>query len=240
MPPMPRLLLVDDDEEILDLLTRFFQQHDYGVETAMDGAAMFALLRQQQFDLVVLDLMLPREDGLRLCQRLRATSQIPVIMLTAMGDDTDRIVGLEMGADDYLVKPFNARELLARVKSVLRRSNPPQRMEEPTETRPVLMFAGWRLDLARRELRTPENMMIPLSGVEFDLLLAFTENPQRVLSRDQLLDLAHGRTHEAFDRSIDVQVSRLRRKLASTPETPTPIQTVRNGGYIFTAKVQRL
>jgi two-component system OmpR family response regulator len=237
---MPRLLLVDDDEEILDLLTRFFRQHDYGVEIAIDGARMFALLKQQQFDLVVLDLMLPHEDGLRLCQRLRATSQIPVIMLTAMGDDTDRIVGLEMGADDYLVKPFNARELLARVKSVLRRSNPPQRTQEPAETRPVVMFAGWRLDLAKRELRTPESMMIPLSGVEFDLLLAFTENPQRVLSRDQLLDLAHGRTHEAFDRSIDVQVSRLRRKLASTPETPTLIQTVRNGGYIFTPKVQRL
>ncbi len=236
---MPSLLFVDDDEEILDLLTRFFRQHDYDVATAKDAACMFALLKQQPFDLIVLDIMLPREDGLSICRRLRAASQIPVIMLTAMGDDTDRIVGLEMGADDYLVKPFNARELLARVKSVLRRSGLPQWAQENVETRPTIAFAGWRLDLTKRELRSPDNMMVPLSGVEFELLLAFAEHPQRVLSRDQLLDFARGPDHEAFDRSIDVQVSRLRRKLDANPETPSLIQTVRNGGYLFNAKVQR-
>ncbi len=233
---MPRLLFVDDDEEILDLLTRFFGRHGYGAVTAKDGAGMFAALKRQAFDLIVLDIMLPDEDGLSLCRRLRTTSQVPVIMLTAMGDHADRIVGLEMGADDYLGKPFNARELLARVKSVLRRSAMPG--EDRTDTRPKITFAGWRLDLARRELRSPDNMMVTLSGAEFDLLLAFAENPQRVMSRDQLLDLAHGREHETFDRSIDVQISRLRRKLDSNPETPSLIQTVRNGGYMFTPKVQ--
>jgi len=239
MSAMPSLLFVDDDEEILDLLTRFFSRHDYCVATARDSAEMLALMEAQTFDLVVLDLMLPREDGLSICRRLRATSSIPVIMLTAMGDDTDRIVGLELGADDYLVKPFNARELLARVKSVLRRSVMPHQPEARTDTRPAMSFAGWRLDLTRRELRTPDNMMVPLSGVEFDLLLAFAEHPQRVLSREQLMDLAHGRNHDVFDRSIDVQVSRLRRKLEATAEAPALIQTVRNGGYMFTPKVQR-
>lgn len=236
---MPKLMFVDDDDEILELLTKFFGQHDYAVVTASTGVEMFAVLREQAVDLIVLDLMLPREDGLSLCRRLRATSQIPVIMLTAMGDDTDRIVGLEMGADDYLGKPFNARELLARVKSVLRRSGGSQLAEEPVEVRPTILFSGWQLDLTKRELRSPDNMMITLSGAEFELLLAFAQHPQRVLSRDQLLDLAHGRDHEAFDRSIDVQVSRLRRKLDPNPEAPSLIQTVRNGGYIFTPKVQR-
>ncbi len=235
---MTRLLVVDDDEEILDLLTRFFTQHDYAVVTAMDGNRMFDCLQQRNIDLVILDVMLPREDGLSLCRRLRMTSQIPVIMLTAMGDETDRVVGLEMGADDYLGKPFSARELLARVKSVLRRSGKTETPEVRPEPRPTIVFAGWRLDLTRRELRTPENMLVPLSAGEFDLLLAFTEHPQKVLSRDQLLDLAHGRNHEAFDRSIDVQVSRLRRKLDMNPEAPSLIQTVRNGGYVFTTKVQ--
>ncbi len=237
---MPRLLFVDDDEEILALLTRFFAQHGHTVATAKDGASMFSLLQTQTFDLIVLDVMLPREDGLSICRRLRASSQIPVIMLTAMGDDTDRIVGLEIGADDYLSKPFNARELLARVKSVLRRSSTIRAPEERSATRPILAFDGWRLDLSRRELRAPDAMMVPLSAVEFDLLLAFAEHPQRVLSRDQLLDLAHGRNHDVFDRSIDVQVSRLRRKLDRAPENPSFIQTVRNGGYLFTPKVQRL
>ncbi len=236
---MPRLLFVDDDEEILDLLTRFFGQFGYAVATAHDGKAMFAALEQQAFDLIVLDLMLPREDGLSLCRRLRMTSAIPVIMLTAMGDETDRVVGLEMGADDYLSKPFSARELLARVKSVLRRSDGPRWAEEREDHRPTIGFAGWLLDLARRELRSPTGMLAPLSGAEFDLLLAFAEHPQRVLSRDQLLDMAHGRNHEAFDRSIDVQVSRLRRKLDIDPEAASLIQTVRNGGYMFTPKVQR-
>jgi len=236
---MPRLLFVDDDEDILALMTRFFGQHHYDVATAKDGVGMFAELERQPCDLVVLDVMLQNEDGLSLCRRLRASSHIPVIMLTAMGDQTDRVVGLEMGADDYLSKPFDARELLARVKAVLRRSTLPRVANEPGDTRPSIIFAGWRLDLARRELRSPNNMMVPLSGVEFDLLLAFAEHPQRVLSRDQLLDLARGRGHDAFDRSIDVQISRLRRKIDADPEAPSLIQTIRNGGYMFTPKVLR-
>ncbi len=220
-------------------MTRFFGQHHYAVATAKDGAGMFVELKKQVCDLVVLDVMLPHEDGLSLCRRLRASSLIPVIMLTAMGDQIDRIVGLEMGADDYLSKPFDARELLARVKAVLRRSTLPRVASESAEMRPAIVFAGWRLNLARRELRTQDNMMVALSGVEFDLLLAFTEHPQRVLTRDQLLDLARGRGHDAFDRSIDVQVSRLRRKIDTDPDAPSLIQTIRNGGYMFASKVLR-
>lgn len=236
---MPRLLLVDDDEDVLELLTRFFRQHDYAVATASDGTAMFKHLERDTFDLVVLDVMLPREDGFSLCRRLRASSRVPVIMLTAMGDHTDRVVGLEIGADDYLGKPFNARELLARVKAVLRRAAEPYRVEAAAETRPSIHFADWRLDIAKRELRSADNMLVPLSAGEFDLLLAFAEHPQRVLTRDQLLDLVRGPAHDAFDRSIDVQVSRLRRKLDTDPQGASLIRTVRNGGYIFTPTVQR-
>jgi two-component system OmpR family response regulator len=238
MTPMPRLLFVDDDEDILDLMTRFFSQRHFTVATAKDGAAMFVLLQQQSFDLVVLDVMLPHEDGLSLCRRLRAASQIPLIMLNAVCEFTDRIIGLEMGADDYLGKPFHERELLARIKAVLRRSCQP-RLPDAYEVRPAITFAGWRLDLSRRELRSSENMMVPLSGGEFDLLLAFVEHPQRVLTRDQLLNLARGQGCDSFDRSIDVQVSRLRRKIDADPEAPSLILTVRNGGYLFAPAVQR-
>jgi two-component system OmpR family response regulator len=183
--------------------------------------------------------MLQGEDGFSLCRRLRAVSKVPVIMLTAMADHTDRIVGLEIGADDYLVKPFDARELLARVKAVLRRTTEAPAAPISTETRPILTFAGWRLDVARRELRSADNMLMILSGGEFDLLLAFAEHPQRVLTRDRLLDLARGISHAAYDRSIDVQVSRLRRKLELDAKSPSVIRTVRNGGYIFTPTVLR-
>ena len=233
----PQLLIVDDDEDIRELLTAFFRQHGYSVLTAPDGAGMFSLMKQERFDLIVLDVMLPREDGFSLCRRLRTSSRVPVIMLTAMGDHTDRIVGLEIGADDYLGKPFNARELLARVKAVLRRTSEVHPGNATSETRPTMLFAGWRLDLAKRELRAADNMLVPLSGGEFDLLLAFAENPQRVLTRDQLLDLGRGASHEAFDRSVDVQVSRLRRKLDLDPSVPSIIRTVRNGGYMFTSTV---
>lgn len=242
---MPHLLFVDDDEEILELLTRFFRQHGFAVTAASDGTGMFDQLGRQAFDLIVLDVMLPGEDGFSLCRRLRATSRTPIIMLTAMGDHTDRVVGLEIGADDHLGKPFNARELLARVKAVLRRTDGaqqdhgPHQGRKPAESHPAMVFAGWRLDLAKRELRSYDNLLVPLSGGEFDLLLAFAEHPQRVLTRDQLLDLGRGRTSDAFDRSIDVQVSRLRRKLCPDPAQPPIIRTVRNGGYIFTPTVQR-
>ena len=238
MTPMPHVLIVDDDEDILALLTQFLRNHACGVTVAHGGAEMFAALEAAPVNVVVLDVMLREENGFDLCRRLRATSTVPVIMLTAMGDHTDRVVGLEIGADDYITKPFNARELLARIKAVLRRAEtgPAPR---PQETRPMLSFGNWRLDLARRELRSAENTLVFLSGAEFDLLLAFVEHPQRVLTRDMLMDLARGTSYTAFDRSIDVQVSRLRRKLEADRKNPEIIRTVRNGGYILMASVSR-
>jgi two-component system OmpR family response regulator len=233
------LLIVDDDEDILSLLTKFFRKHSHTVTVAADGAAMFAALEQHPINIVILDLMLQGEDGFSLCRRLRALSPVPVIMLTAMADHTDRVVGLELGADDYLTKPFDQRELLARVKAVLRRTAVSGALATPAETRPTLCFAEWRLDVARRELRSAKDTLVVLSGGEFDLLLAFAEHPQRVLTRDQLLDLSRGASHAAYDRSIDVQVSRLRYKLEADPKAPALIRTVRNGGYIFAAKVTR-
>ncbi|SDZ23716.1 DNA-binding response regulator, OmpR family, contains REC and winged-helix (wHTH) domain [Pseudomonas sp. NFIX28] len=232
------LLIVDDDLEVLALLKKFFVQHGYSVEVATEGASLWAALERQVPDLIILDLMLPGENGLTLCQRLRQQHAVPVIMLTAMGELSDRVVGLEMGADDYLSKPFDARELLARVRAVLRRAGESRPMlgEVP---RPLIKFADWQLDLTRRELRSPDQVMIPLSAGEFDLLLVFVEHPQRILSREQLLDLARGQAHDAFDRSIDVQVSRLRRKLEFDTKRPAMIRTVRNGGYLFTPSVTR-
>jgi len=236
---MPHLLLVDDDDDILSLLTRFFHRHSHTVSVAQNGAAMFSALEKQPIDLVILDIMLREEDGFSLCRQLRTQSQVPVIMLTAMADPTDRVVGLELGADDYLTKPFDQRELLARVKAVLRRTAEKAAAPSRSETRPILRFAGWRLDVARRELRSPDNALVLLSGGEFDLLLAFAEHPQRVLTRDQLIDLARGSMHAAYDRSIDVQVSRLRYKLEEDPKSPELIRTVRNGGYLFAPVVTR-
>jgi two-component system, OmpR family, response regulator len=239
MPVMPHLLLVDDDKDILSLLTNFFRKHLYSVSIAEDGTNMFAALEKDNIDLVILDVMLRKEDGFSLCRQLRTASQVPVIMLTALADHTDRVVGLEIGADDYLTKPFDQRELLARVKAVLRRTAEKAATPTRSETRPVLCFAGWRLDVARRELRAADNTLVLLSGGEFDLLLAFAENSQRVLTRDQLIDLARGSTYLAYDRSIDVQVSRIRHKLEQDPKAPSIIRTVRNGGYIFSAAVTR-
>jgi two-component system OmpR family response regulator len=236
---MPHLLLVDDDEDILALLTRFFRKHSHIVSTAKNSAEMFAALTKQSIDLVILDVMLQNEDGFSVCRQLRTTSQIPVIMLTAVADHTDRVVGLELGADDYLTKPFDQRELLARVKAVLRRTAEKSTVPTRSETRPILCFAGWRLDVARRELRSATNALVLLSGGEFDLLLAFAEHPQHVLTRDQLIDFARGSSHLAYDRSIDVQVSRLRYKLEDDPKNPALIRTVRNGGYIFAPTVTR-
>ncbi|MGY2399555.1 response regulator [Pseudomonas sp. SDO5271_S396] len=235
---MSNLLIVDDDLEVLALLKKFFLQHGYGVETAACGAELWAAMEHRPADLIILDLMLPGDNGLLLCQSLRQQYATPVIMLTAMGELSDRVVGLEMGADDYLSKPFDARELLARVRAVLRRAG--ESRPAPGEAaRPLIRFAGWQLDLTRRELRSPDQVMIPLSSGEFDLLLVFVEHPQRVLTREQLLNLARGHCHDAFDRSIDVQVSRLRRKLEFDTKRPAMIRTVRNGGYQFTASVTR-
>lgn len=231
------LLIVDDDREIRDLLGRFLTKHGYRVTTARDGREMRKALTDWRIDLIVLDLMLPGEDGLSLCQRLRADSSIPIIMLTAMGEEIDRIVGLEMGADDYVPKPFNPRELLARVKAVLRRAD--GGFANQRATGEIMRFAGWTLDLARRRLSSPDDVIVDLSAGEFGLLVAFAEHPQRALSRDQLLDLTRGRAAAPFDRSIDIQVSRLRRKIEADPKTPELIKTVRSGGYMFTAVVER-
>jgi len=239
MEPGPHILVVDDDRDIRDLIARFLARHGLRVTTARDGVEMSKMLDERRIDLVVLDLMLPGEDGLALTRKLReARSQMPIVMLTAMGEDTDRIVGLEMGADDYLAKPFNPRELLARIKAVLRRAQGGE--DAPAAPKGVrVVFDGWTLDLATRDLTSPDGVMIGLSAGEFGLLQVFVEHPRRVLSRDQLLDFARGRTAAPFDRSIDIQVSRLRRRLGDDARDPQLIKTVRGGGYLFTAQVDR-
>jgi two-component system OmpR family response regulator len=240
MDRTPHLLVVDDDREIRTLISQFLTRHGYRVSVARDGAEMTKLLDTARVDLIVLDIMMPGEDGLSVCRRLRASSTTPIIMLTAMGDETDRIVGLEMGADDYLAKPFSPRELLARIKAVLRRAASPPAAAADGEgagTGGALRFEGWSLDLARRELRSPDGVLVQLSAGEYDLLVAFAGHPRRVLTRDQLLDLARGRAAVPFDRSVDVQVSRLRRKIEPDPADPTLIKTVRGGGYLFTPVV---
>jgi two-component system OmpR family response regulator len=234
-PTIPHILVVDDDREIRDLLARFLVKHGLRVSTAKDGAEMMRIRDAAAIDLVVLDLMLPGEDGLSLCRRLRAQSTTPVIMLTAMGEETDRIVGLEMGADDYLPKPFNPRELLARIKAVLRRAHALPAAGPPAGD--VVRFDGWTLELGPRRLVSPRGDEVDLSTGEYELLLAFVTHPRRVLSRDQLLDLARGRSAAPFDRSIDIQVMRLRRKVEGDPKEPRLIKTVRGGGYVFAAEV---
>jgi len=237
-----QILVVDDDPEIRDLLSKFLRKHGFRVVAARDGRQMREMV-SQAVDLIILDLLLPDEDGLSLCRELRSKSEtpaVPIIMLTAIGEDTDRILGLEMGADDYIPKPFNPRELLARMKAVLRRSEGNagnSAMPGESKVR-FLLFAGWKLDLVRRELQSPVGVMTELSTGEYDLLLAFVDRPQRVLSRDQLLDLARNRATTPFDRSIDVQVSRLRRKIENEDGDPL-IKTVRGVGYMFTAAVER-
>lgn len=238
MEGSPHILVVDDNQEIRDLLSRFLVKDGFRVSTAPDGRAMRKVLAESTIDLIVLDLMLPGEDGLTLCRRLRAESEIPVVMLTAKGEEIDRVLGLEMGADDYLAKPFSTRELLARIKAVLRRvrSLPATRGAAGID---VFRFAGWRLDTAKWELESADGVIVPLSTGEFDLLLALVHHPQRVLSRDQLLDLARGRAAAVFDRSIDTQVSRLRRKIEENPKDPKIIKTIWGGGYVFTPQVSR-
>jgi two-component system, OmpR family, response regulator len=234
--PAARILMVDDDPGILDVVSEFLGRHGYQVETAADAREMSQALERGPVDLIVLDVMLPGEDGLAICRRLSTGDGPPIIMLSAMGEDTDRIVGLELGADDYLAKPCNPRELLARVRAVLRRAE--QRTAQSEGTAAGCEFAGWRLDLVRRELRSPSGVVVNLSSGEFSLLRTFVERPQRVLTRDQLLELARGPASDAFDRAIDVQISRLRRKLDDGGGQDL-IRTIRNEGYMFTPKVKR-
>jgi two-component system, OmpR family, response regulator len=238
MQRAPHLLVVDDDVEIRNLLSTLLTRRGYRVTAACDEVEMRRILATSRIDLIILDLMLPGKDGLTICREVRAAKSIPIVMLTARGDATDRVVGLEMGADDYLAKPFDVRELEARIKAVLRRALAPG--AESREAVSIFKFKGWELDARQRHLLSPEGAVVDLTTGEFDLLLAFVERPQRVLSRDQLLDLARGRDATSFDRSIDVQVSRLRRKIEGDPKEPELIKTVRSGGYLFTPAVERL
>ena len=229
-----RIIVVDDDPGIRETVCEFLGRHGYACAEAADAAGLSHALHNGPADLVVLDVMLPGEDGLAICRRLGALEAGPaVIILSAMGEDIDRIVGLELGADDYLAKPCNPRELLARVRAVLRRRG--ERAGEAAAGGARCEFAGWKLDLVRRELRSPGGVVVNLSGGEFTLLRVFVERPQRVLTRDQLLDLARGPDSDAYDRAIDVQISRLRRKLEDGGGGGELIRTVRNEGYMFTA-----
>lgn len=237
MEPAPHIALVDDHRDIRDLVGKYLSQHGYRVSVAESGAALRRLLERSAPDLVVLDIMMPGEDGLSVCRHLRSTTNLPIIFLTAMAEETERIIGLEIGADDYLTKPFNPRELLARIKAVLRRVNslPPQRDKLKAK---ALRFDRWLLNVGRRELVNAEGVGVPLSTAEFRLLKAFLDHAGLVLTRDQLLDLTAGRAAEAFDRSIDNQVSRLRKKIELDPKTPILIKTHWGGGYSFTAEVE--
>lgn len=231
------ILVVDDQREICDLVQEYLSSEGYRVSIANDGAAMRRVMAQGPVDLVILDLMLPGEDGLTLARSLREESNVGIIILTGRGEIVDRIIGLEMGADDYLPKPFHLRELLARVKSVLRRASS-RTAEKQASQRSRARFAGWELDLSSRELFSPSGEEVRLTTGEFDLLAAFVNNANQVLTRDRLLDLARNREAGPFDRTIDVQVGRLRRKLEDDPQKPTMIKTVRGSGYIFTPAVE--
>jgi len=231
------IMIVEDDREIRALLADLLTREGYAPVCVENGAAMDRALMQACPDLVVLDIMLPGEDGLSICQRLRSKSRTPILMLTAKADDVDRIIGLELGADDYLPKPFNPRELLARIKAVLRRVDGPLQMPPPRR----IAFGRLVADLDGRSLTNDQDRIVELTAAEFDLLACFLERPKRVLSRDQLLDWTRGRTADPFDRVIDVSVSRLRRKLvAADPKAAFSIRTVRNGGYLFSADVRPL
>ena len=237
MATADHILIVDDDAETRSLLQAYLQKQGYRATTAADGRGLRKALETGRPDLIVLDLMLPGEDGLQLCRDLRRRSNLPVIMLTARGEETDRIVGLEMGADDYLAKPANPRELLARIKSVLRRARSLPENLEPEAVK-ALRFAGWTLDVATRNLTAPDAVVVPLSGTEFKLLRIFLAHPDRVLSRDQLIDFMISRDAGPFDRAIDVQVSRLRQRLREDAREPRIIKTVRGEGYVLAAKVE--
>jgi two-component system, OmpR family, response regulator len=236
---LEHLLVVDDDREIRRLLEAYLTQSGYRVTSVGDGRAMRRALNEHRIDLIVLDLMLPGEDGLSLCRGLRAQSNMPVLMLTASSSEIDRIVGLEMGADDYLTKPFSPRELLARVKSILRRAKslPHQQVAADVSN---YRFGEWTLDVATRNIIAIDGLVVPLSGAEFRLLSVFLDHPQIVLSRDQLLELVSGRETIPLDRSIDVLIGRLRKRLNDDGKEPALIKTVRSAGYVFAARVESL
>jgi len=233
------ILVVDDDRDIRELVVDYLQKAGYRATGAANGKEMRALLDKQHVDLVVLDLMMPGEDGLTLCRQLRSDrhQDLPVLMLTARSDDMDRILGLEMGADDYMVKPFVARELLARIRAILRRFRALPPNLQVTEAGRILAFGEWQLDTSARHLLDAEGTIVALSGAEYRLLRVFLDHPQRVLTRDQLLNFTQGRDAELFERSIDLLVSRVRQRLNEDARTPAYIKTVRSEGYVFSMPV---
>lgn len=232
-----RILIVDDDEDIRKLLEAYLRKNGFDAHAVADGQGMREAMAARPASLVVLDLMLPGEDGLSLCRQLRARSQVPVLMLTAKGDPVDRIIGLEMGADDYLAKPFDPRELLARIRSILRRA---RALPADTEINvpESFGFSGWRLNTRQRDLSAPDGVVVPLSGAEYRLLLIFLQNPNAVLSRDQLSNFTFGHDADPLDRTIDMQVSRLRERLRDEAREPAIIKTVRGKGYVLAVRVE--
>jgi two-component system, OmpR family, response regulator len=233
------ILLVEDDAEIGELISRYLRANQFEVSAVRDGAAMDAALAKRRFELVLLDLNLPGEDGLSICRRLRASKNLPIIIVTAQGEDVDKIIGLEMGADDYVAKPFNPRELLARIKSVLRRASASPEDADAGEKMQIYRFSGWRINISSREVIAPAGTKVAMTGAEFDLLHALCEHPNRVLTRDQLINLTHGPTAGPFERSIDTLISRLRQKIEVDAKSPRLIQTVRSEGYMLSAQVTR-
>jgi two-component system OmpR family response regulator len=238
MDTVPHILVVDDDREIRDLLARFLERNRLRVTAVRDGREARRAWTTGHYHLVVLDLMLPGETGLDLARWMRSQANVPIVMLTAMGEETDRIIGLELGADDYVPKPFNPRELLARIRAVLRRAGDSAEHRNDPAAR-TLRFNGWTLEPGRRRLLNPDEAEVVLTGGEYDLLLALVERANRVLTRDMLLDLLRGRQAGPFDRAIDVAVSRLRRKLEDDGRNAQLIKTVRGGGYVLAATVER-
>ncbi|QGM96828.1 response regulator [Methylocystis parvus] len=232
------VLLVEDDAEISELISLYLENNGMSVTRLATGEGLDAKLTGGAFDLLILDLNLPGEDGFSICRRVRAAHDIPIIIVTAQGEDVDKILGLEMGADDYVVKPFNSRELLARIRAVLRRAEP-QSQAAGTLPSQSFLFLGWRVNLLSREVVSPSGIKVAMTGAEFDLLHAFCENPNRVLTRDQLINMTHGPTAGPYQRSIDVLISRLRQKLEKDPKNPAMIQTVRSEGYMLSAPVSR-
>jgi two-component system OmpR family response regulator len=233
----PHILIVEDDFEIAGMLVDLLRTNGYGASSAGSGVEMDVLLKRGDFDLILLDVMLPGEDGFSICRRLRSSSTMPILMLTAQREDIDRILGLELGADDYVTKPFNSRELIARVKSILRRA---AYVEERVDAFGPMTFADWRIDPKSRQLHDPEGAQVSMTTAEFDLLLAFCLNPNKVLTREQLLSMTHAGSAGPVERSIDAHISRVRQKIEPNLKDPTFIKTVRLGGYLFASKVERL
>ncbi|MBF2713848.1 response regulator transcription factor [Agrobacterium vitis] len=239
MSDAPRILIIEDDEQIAGMVRDSLNEQGILVEVAADGAAMDAKMRALEFDLVVLDVMLPGEDGFSICRRLRGSSDIPILMLTSVSSDIDRVVGLEIGADDYVTKPFVLRELTARIKGLLRRSRVTSQRPDSLR-KSFFRFDGWQVDPARRQLHDPSHARVAMTTHEFDLLLAFCQNPGRVLTREQLLSATHAGLAGPIERSIDVHISRLRQKIEKDPRDPALLKTVRLGGYVFTATVEEV